>query len=107
MRYLALFVVATMSLHAVAADPILPDQISPEYNAQQDDSFFSHPQKLTEPLLSAAEVANLVETLYPGQVINVSLQTGSILYGVKILNNGHMKIIYVDANNGKISSFPN
>jgi uncharacterized membrane protein YkoI len=58
----------------------------------------------TEPKLSPAEAAELVRNKVGGQVMSVNTQqddTG-VVYGVKVLNAGRMRVINVDGQTGQL-----
>lgn len=58
-----------------------------------------------EPRVSAAEAAAIVQKAYGGKVMNVSTRhrDGRIIHRVKLLqNDGRMRTVSVDGNNGKI-----
>ena len=59
-----------------------------------------------EPTLSPAEAAELVRKKIGGQVMSVNTQhqdTG-VVYGVKVLNDGRMRVINVDGQTGRLLS---
>jgi len=58
----------------------------------------------TEPSISPAEAAELVRNKVGGQVMSVNTQqedTG-VVYGVKVLNAGRMRVIHVDGQTGQL-----
>jgi uncharacterized membrane protein YkoI len=104
MHYLvSLLMLASLSLTSLAED--LSEELHLE--APQKPAFSSRKSTIADMKLSAAQAAAVAGQYHPGQVMNVTLDTGTTHYGVKILNNGHMKIVYVDAVNGTISALPN
>lgn len=57
-----------------------------------------------EPEISPAEAAEVVRKKVGGQVMSVNTQhreTG-VVYGVKVLNDGRMRVIHVDGNTGRL-----
>jgi len=56
------------------------------------------------PAYSPADAADRVRTTVGGQIINVSTQErdSGIIYNVKVLNSGRMKIIRVDGQTGQL-----
>lgn len=59
---------------------------------------------VTEPSISPAEAAELVRNKVGGQVMSVNIQqedTG-VVYGVKVLNAGRMRVINVDGQTGQL-----
>ncbi len=106
MRILTLFFVFIISLAAQADELLLPDQITGEAPAETNTYISSQAAKSTAPKLTAADAAELVEKKFAGQVMSVTLLESNAenpVYGVKMLKNGHMKTIYVDANTGLLS----
>jgi len=111
MRFIFLYCFWCLASIASADELLLPDNIAPETqdNSSQaneminpDHSFNSSENKIA-PKLSAAAAAELIEKKFPGQIVSVNLQENGLIYAIKVLNNGHMKTLYVDANNGRIS----
>ncbi len=66
-------------------------------------SFVSAEDQKPTITVSAAAAATLIESRFPGQIISVNLQEDGLTYAIKVLNNGHMKTLYVDATNGSVS----
>lgn len=62
------------------------------------------PSKAIAPRLSQADAAQLAREHTGGQVMSVSTsqQDSQIIYGVKVLNAGHMRVVNIDANSGEI-----
>lgn len=60
--------------------------------------------QLPSPTLSPAEAAELVRKKVGGQVMSVSTQQNDagIVYGVKVLNDGRMRVINVDGQTGRL-----
>lgn len=59
---------------------------------------------IPEPEISPAEAAEVVRKKIGGQVMSVNTQrreTG-VVYGVKVLNDGRMRVIHVDGNTGHL-----
>jgi len=56
------------------------------------------------PTLSPAEAAELVREQVGGQVMSVSTQQSEtgVIYGVKVLNDGRMRVINVDGQTGRL-----
>ena len=56
------------------------------------------------PKLSPAEAADLVRRKVGGQVMSVSTQQNDsgVVYGVKVLSAGRMRVIRVDGQNGQL-----
>lgn len=57
-----------------------------------------------EPEISPAEAAEVVRKKVGGQVMSVNTQhreTG-VVYGVKVLNDGRMRVIHVDGHTGRL-----
>jgi hypothetical protein len=56
------------------------------------------------PNFSPAQAAERVRSRMGGKVISVNTETtdSSVIYDVKLLNNGNMKIIQVDGNTGQL-----
>lgn len=101
MQYPVSLALLLMSVYTLA-DPAV---IAAENNQNTTYSFIESKNEIVEPKLSAAEAAAMVKKKFPGQVMNVTLQLDTALYNVKILSDGHMKTIYVDAFNGNASIF--
>lgn len=59
------------------------------------------------PKLSPAQAAALVRTKVGGQVMSVNslLNESGIIYGVKVLNDGRMRIINVDGQTGQLLNY--
>lgn len=57
-----------------------------------------------EPKLSPAEAAELVRNKVGGQVMSVNTQQvdNGVIYGVKVLNAGRMRVINVDGQTGQL-----
>lgn len=57
-----------------------------------------------EPALSPAEAAELVRNKIGGQVMSVSTRHNDdrVIYGVKVLNAGRMRVINVDGQTGQL-----
>ncbi len=68
---------------------INPDAVSPQ---------------LPTPKLSPAEAAELVRKKVGGQVMSVNTQQhdSGVVYGVKVLNDGRMRVIHVDGQTGRL-----
>lgn len=71
-----------------------------ESNSLIDTSESSPPT----PNYSPADAADKVRTTLGGQIMNVSTQHGDsgVIYNVKVLNSGRMKIIHVDGQTGQL-----
>lgn len=56
------------------------------------------------PKLSPAQAASLVRAKVGGQVMSVNSQQGEsgVIYGVKVLNGGRMRVINVDGQTGQL-----
>lgn len=56
------------------------------------------------PTLSPAQAAALVRNQFGGQVMSVNTQRrdAGIIYGVKLLNDGRMRVIHVDGQTGQL-----
>lgn len=56
------------------------------------------------PKFSPAQAATLVRTKVGGQVMSVNTQRSAsrIIYGVKVLDDGRMRVIHVDAQTGEL-----
>lgn len=57
-----------------------------------------------EPEISPAEAAEVVRKKVGGQVMSVNTQhrDSGVVYGVKVLNDGRMRVIHVDGNTGRL-----
>ncbi len=68
------------------------------------DSNTDNTQPPPPPKLSPAEAADLVRRKVGGQVMSVSTQQNDsgVVYGVKVLNAGRMRVIHVDGQNGQL-----
>lgn len=103
MRYSFLFLIFFIATRALADELLLPDNITPEKEETSQVETFINAQenrKDDPPKLSATEVAKLVEMRYSGKIFSVTLLEDKPTYVIKMLNNGHMKVLYVDANDG-------
>lgn len=105
MRILILFFVFLTSSTLQADELLLPDQIVDNPPADTNGYLSSESAKSIATKITAADAADLVEKKFAGQVMSVTLVENAEkpVYGVKILKNGHMKTIYVDANTGLLS----
>lgn len=103
MRYSFLFLIFLIATYTSADELLLPDNITPEKEeTSQVETFISTEKtsRVDPPKLSASEVAKLVEMRYSGKIFSVTLLEDKPTYVIKMLNNGHMKVLYVDANHG-------
>lgn len=72
------------------------------------DNSLINPDAITPPLpdpkLSPAEAAELVRKKVGGQVMSVNTQQhdSGVVYGVKVLNDGRMRVIHVDGQTGRL-----
>lgn len=59
---------------------------------------------LPAPQISPAEAAELVRKKVGGQVMSVNTQQrdSGVVYGVKVLNDGRMRVIHVDGQTGRL-----
>lgn len=59
---------------------------------------------LPDPKLSPAEAAELVRKKVGGQVMSVNTQQhdSGVVYGVKVLHDGRMRVIHVDGQTGRL-----
>jgi uncharacterized membrane protein YkoI len=112
MRFIFLCCFWFFASFASADELLLPDNIAAETqdNSSQtnelinpDHQFANTENKKATPKLSAVAAAEIIEKKFPGQIVSVNLQDDGLIYAIKVLNNGHMKTLYVDANNGRIS----
>jgi uncharacterized membrane protein YkoI len=106
MRILILFFVFLISSTLQADELLLPDQIVDNPPANTNGYLSSESAKSIATKITPADAADLVEKKFSGQVMSVTLLENNAenpVYGVKILKNGHMKTIYVDANTGLLS----
>lgn len=112
MRFIFLCCFCFIVSFASADELLLPDNIVAETqdNSNQanelinpEHQLINSEDKKAAPRLSAAAAAELIEKKFPGQIVSVNLQDDGLIYAIKVLNNGHMKTLYVDANNGRIS----
>lgn len=57
-----------------------------------------------EPEISPAEAAEVVRKKVGGQVMSVNTQRreSGVVYGVKVLNDGRMRVIHVDGHTGRL-----
>lgn len=64
----------------------------------------SLPDEPAPPKFSPAQAAALVRTKVGGQVMSVNSQRGEsgVIYGVKVLNGGRMRVINVDGQTGQL-----
>jgi uncharacterized membrane protein YkoI len=106
MRILLLFFVLIISRVVQADELLLPDQIVDTPASDTNSYISSESTQSIAPAITAADAAELVEKEFSGQVMSVTLLDNDAenpIYGVKILKNGHMKTIYVDATTGLLS----
>jgi uncharacterized membrane protein YkoI len=106
MRILILFFVLIISKVVPADELLLPDQIVDTPSSDTNSFISSESAKSIAPVITAADAAALVEKKFSGQVMSVTLLDTDAehpVYGVKMLKNGHMKTIYVDATTGLLS----
>lgn len=100
------FVLIT-SQHAVVAEPDFLDgemglASSSPANSMIDSSSINN--EVQPPKITPAQAADLVRRATGGQVMSVNSQqteTG-VVYGVKVLNSGRMKVVRVDGQTGQI-----
>lgn len=61
-------------------------------------------QPVSAPKISPAEAADLVRRQVGGQVMSVNTQhkDSGVVYGVKVLNAGRMRVIHVDGHSGQL-----
>src|SRR6187431_911573 len=85
----------------VGGDMGLP-QSSAADNSLIDPNTIVHPAHA--PRLSPAEAAELVRDKVGGQVMSVNTQQNDtgVVYGVKVLNAGRMRVINVDGQTGQL-----
>jgi uncharacterized membrane protein YkoI len=106
MRILILFFVLVISKVVQADELLLPDQIVDTPSSDTNSFISSESAESIAPVITAADAAALVEKNFSGQVMSVTLLDSDVehpVYGVKMLKNGHMKTIYVDATTGLLS----
>lgn len=80
----------------------LPAASSPG-NSMIDSDSINHAPPPT-PKITPAQAADLVRRSTGGQVMNVNTEQteAGLIYGVKVLNSGRMRVIRVDSQTGKI-----
>jgi hypothetical protein len=85
----------------VAGDMGLPTSSAAD-NSLIDPNTIAHPAPA--PRLSPAEAAELVRNKLGGQVMSVNTQQNDtgVIYGVKVLNAGRMRVINVDGQTGQL-----
>jgi len=85
----------------VAGDMGLPPSSAAD-NSLIDPHTVTHPAPA--PRLSPAEAAELVRNKVGGQVMSVNTQQNDtgVIYGVKVLNAGRMRVINVDGQTGQL-----
>lgn len=116
MRLTFLFCFVFWASFVSADELLLPNTMTThtEENAEsintQHNALINLDHKKTEPkktasIMSAAKIAKIIEKQFSGKIVSVTLQEDSPVYAVKLLDNGHMKTIYLDANNGAITPF--
>lgn len=105
MRFIFLCCFWFLASFASADELLLPDNIATETqdNSSQTNELINTEHQFAPPKLSAAAAAEIIDKKFPGQIVSVNLQENGLIYAIKVLNNGHMKTLYVDANNGRIS----
>lgn len=91
------------------AEPDLPGDIgssvsSPANNLIDSSSISTESPELPEPTVTPAQAADLVRRRTGGQVMGVNnLQTETgVVYGVKVLKSGRMRVVRVDGQTGDI-----
>jgi uncharacterized membrane protein YkoI len=79
----------------------VPQSSAPD-NSLIDPNTIAHPAP--EPKLSPAEAAELVRDKVGGQVMSVNTQQNDtgVVYGVKVLNAGRMRVVNVDGQTGQL-----
>lgn len=94
------------SAHAFANDSLLEGDMGLSSSAPHN-SLIDTRSRAAEPLppkISPAQAATLVRTKVGGQVMSVNShrnQSG-VIYGVKVLNDGRMRVINVDGQTGQL-----
>ena len=105
----AVLVFALLAAPSASADPDFLDgdmglpSSSPANSMIDSSSINNAPQP---PRITPAQAADLVRRSTGGQVMSVNSQqteTG-VVYGVKVLNSGRMKVVRVDGQTGEIVS---
>jgi uncharacterized membrane protein YkoI len=76
-------------------------------SSAQSNSLIDNRSRAADPLppkFSPAQAATLVRTKVGGQVMSVNSHRSEsgIIYGVKVLNDGRMRVINVDAQTGEL-----
>lgn len=73
-------------------------------SSEADNSLIDTDNIAPEPKLSPAEAAELVRNKVGGQVMSVNVRNNDsgIIYGVKVLNAGRMRVINVDGQTGQL-----
>lgn len=83
-----------------------PDSPAVQGNSLIQDSSLPDPQvtEPAQPKLSPAQAAALVRSKLGGQVMSVNRQQSDagVIYGVKLLNSGRMRVINVDGQTGQL-----
>lgn len=86
------------------ADSLLDGGIEVASSAAAQNLLENPAPAAAAPLLTPAQAAALVRNQLGGQVMSVSSQSveSGVVYGVKLLNGGRMRIIHVDAHTGQL-----
>lgn len=96
--------------HATLAEPdLLAGHLGlPSNKADSPDNALINPDNIRSapavPSITPAEAAELVRNKVGGQVMSVNTQQNDrgVIYGVKVLNAGRMRVINVDGRTGKL-----
>jgi uncharacterized membrane protein YkoI len=106
-KLLAVFVLmAALSQYCRAEPEFLNSDINSSESTSQTLVEPTPKNEVVLPRISPAEAAELVRRKTGGQVMSVNTQQRStgIVYGVKVLNAGRMKIIHVDGQTGNFTN---
>lgn len=108
-RLLLVMLAANLLLisNQVAADSSLLDSDMGLASSAPGNSLIDNhslPAEPAPPRLSPAQAAALVRTKVGGQVMSVNSTRGEsgVIYGVKVLNDGRMRVINVDGQTGRL-----
>lgn len=111
-KYFRFFTLLTLLLvmPAALAEPDFIDGDMGLPEAQENNSLINTSEIETSestppaPNYSPADAADKVRARVGGQIMNVSTQQGDsgVIYNVKVLNSGRMKIIHVDGQTGQL-----
>lgn len=101
---LCVSLVLLTSAGAYAEDTFLEGDITGSSSAKSHSLVEPKSREAQAPRVSPAQAATLVRTQVGGQVMSVNSRRGDsgIVYRVKVLNDGHMRVIEVDGQTGQL-----